>query len=204
MGHYLVTAPAVEPVTTEEFKSHIRLDADDSVIPDILESARVYIEEYTALSLVSQVWCYTLDDIPGSTTEWWDGVRDGSISELQSTVKSIPLPRAPLISVDSFLYYDNLDNSVEFTGFYTDISSIPGRVCLRNGGSWPIATRGVNGLEITYTSGYASTPADLKHALKIIAAHWYENRELMTFDTSTRDVPLSAMAILNKHRRYRL
>src|SRR6185436_11847363 len=67
-----------------------------------------------------------------------------------------------------------------------------------------LATCGVNGIEIVYTAGFGpaanNVPADLRIAISQIASHWYENREIMTFDIAARDVPQSAERIIKSRK----
>lgn len=212
VGNVLVTGPATEPVSAAEMLTHLRLnegDAADSELNGYVAAARTTFEEATGLALINQTWRYALDRIPRSGEEpWWDGVREGSINELVSPARWIELPRAPLVSVTSFTTYNEADVAAVFTGFYTDTSARPGRVALRSGSVWPSATRGINGVEIVYVAGFgadaSNVPADIKQAIKIIAANFFENREVQDFDQATAEVPLSARSIIKKRKLARL
>lgn len=210
MSNIRTIAPAIEPVTVAEQKVFMRLPADnaadDTLVTLLIAAAREYVEKETHLALITQTWKYTLDRIPlaGSEEPWWDGVREMAIGELYVAATSIELPTYPLIAITSFNTYNSADTATLFTGFYTDTARKPGRISLRTGAIWPVSTRGVNGVEIIYTAGFgaaaANVPADLRIAVMQIASHWYENRELMTFELSTRDIPFSAGQILKRHK----
>jgi hypothetical protein len=43
-------------------------------------------------------------------------------------------------------------------------------------------------------------PADLKHAVKMLAAHLYENREATLVGITAEDLPLGVWDIINQHR----
>lgn len=45
-------------------------------------------------------------------------------------------------------------------------------------------------------------PADLEHAVMMIAAHWYENRESVLVGVSAQDLPAGAGDIIANHRSY--
>lgn len=208
MSNIRTIAPGVEPVTLAEQKAFMRASdspADDTTISLLISAAREYVEKDTHLALINQTWKLTLDDIPPDGEEaWWDGVREGAIGSLVAQASYIELPTFPLVSVTSFTTYNEANTPTVFTGFYTDFARRPGRVALRNGGIWPVATRGVAGVEIVYVAGFgasgANVPADLRIAVMQIASHWFENRELMTFEVSTRDVPMTALQILKRHK----
>jgi uncharacterized phiE125 gp8 family phage protein len=65
---------------------------------------------------------------------------------------------------------------------------------------WPVLT-GAEGypVTITYTAGYATVPADLVHAVKLIAAEMYERRENATEGALT-PVVVSAEYLMKPHR----
>lgn len=54
-------------------------------------------------------------------------------------------------------------------------------------------------MEAEYPDG---VPADLKEAIRLLAAHWYENREATVAGISISTVPLSVEEIVRERRRY--
>lgn len=208
MHNTLLTGPTVEPVSLADAKSFLRIEHDDedTFIGELIEASRSYFEMKTQLALLSQTWRLTFDQIPTkpSKDDWWDGWREGAIASLTEPRRAIELPTAPLISVTQFLAYAEDDSSVEFTDFYPDTNSRPGRIALRNNGIWPTATRGVANYQIDYVAGFgaaaSNVPVDIRVALKQIIAHWYENREILSFDAAGRDVPMTALNIISSRR----
>ena len=199
--------PSIEPVDVTTQKAFMRLTTttDDTLIGTFIAAAREYVELQTKLAMITQTWKLTLDQFPTQDGgDWWDGTRDGALSSLNVVNDWIELPIGPLIAVTSFSTFNQADVPTVFTGFYTDTARKPGRVALRSGSVWPVATRGVNGIEIVYTAGFGpaanNVPADLRIAISQIASHWYENRELMTFEVSARDVPQSAERIIKARK----
>ncbi len=215
MSNIRTVAPAAEPVSLASQKGFMRITVDDPTQDEFLEqiilpAAREYVELHTRLALITQTWKLSLDEYPseGIKHDWWDGVQEMSINALRESLGWIELPTGPLISVTSFKTFDNADAETVFTGFYTDTTRRPGRVALRSGSVWPVFTRPANGIEITYVAGFgpaaANVPTDLRLCISQIASHWFENRELMTFDTAARDVPTGAQRIINQRRNLRL
>ncbi|HCO54689.1 MAG TPA: DNA-packaging protein [Pelagibacterium sp.] len=45
-------------------------------------------------------------------------------------------------------------------------------------------------------------PADLEHAVLMIAAHWYEERETVLVGVSGQEIPFGASQILGEYREY--
>jgi uncharacterized phiE125 gp8 family phage protein len=186
-GSVLVTAPASEPVTASELRSHLR--ADSTELPDaeanaLIAEARQMIEDLIGLAFISQSWRLSLDRWPGGAEAWWDGVRQMAISELYAAnyMTSVMLPRWPLASITSVTVFDEDSNSQAVTvanTFDVDTYQVPGRLTLKRGSTWPIALRANDAIQIIYVSGYANAaavPAPMKRALKQLAAFLYTNR----------------------------
>jgi uncharacterized phiE125 gp8 family phage protein len=186
-GSVLVTAPATEPVTATELRTHLRVDATE--LPDaeangLIAESRQMIEDETGLAFISQSWRLSIDRWPGGAEAWWDGVRQMAISELYapSYLTSVELLRWPLASVTSVTVYDedsNAETVTVATTFDVDTYQIPGRMTLKRGSTWPIALRANNAIQIVYVAGYtnaAAVPASMKRALKQLAAFLYTNR----------------------------
>jgi uncharacterized phiE125 gp8 family phage protein len=186
-GSVLVTAPATEPVTASELRTHLR--ADSTELPDaeangIIAEARSYIENETGVAMISQTWRLAIDRWPAGGEAWWDGVREMSITELyrSNSLQSVTPPRWPLASITSITTFDEDSNSTSVTTanvFDVDTYRIPGRITLKRGQTWPIALRASNAIEIVYVAGYANAaavPATMKRAVKQLAAFLYSNR----------------------------
>jgi len=186
-GSVLVTAPATEPVTASELRTHLRVDSTE--LPDaeangLIAESRQMIEDMTGLAFISQSWRLSIDRWPGGAEAWWDGVRQMAISELYAPnyMTSVELPRWPLASITSVTVYDEDSNAETVTvanTFDIDIYQIPGRLTLKRGSTWPIALRANNAIQIVYVAGYANAaavPATMKRALKQLAAFLYTNR----------------------------
>ncbi len=186
-GNRLTVAPAIEPVTADELRTQLRTDSTD--LPDAtanqyITEARQEIEDQTGLSMITQSWQLTIDRWPSQGEPWWDGVRQGSISELHGgAASSLKLPRYPLQSITSCTVYDEDSNSTAVTvatTFDVDTQQIPGRMTLQRGATWPVALRANNAIEIVYVSGYgdaaSDVPAPLKRAVRSMAAYLYQHR----------------------------
>ena len=64
--------------------------------------------------------------------------------------------------------------------FDVDTYSQPGRITLKAGQTWPIATQSNNAIEIDYTAGYGTSetnvPVTLQRAVLETAAYLYSHR----------------------------
>lgn len=56
-------------------------------------------------------------------------------------------------------------------------------------------------IETTYPTAN-TVPADLKQAVLLLAAHWYENREASLVGVTAQELPFGVWEIVNEHREY--
>jgi uncharacterized phiE125 gp8 family phage protein len=167
-----VTSATGEPLTLEEVKTHLRLEVgetnEDEYLEDLIVSARQRVEAITGRSLMPQQKYVYLDD--------WEVDNEDYIH----------MPDPPLRSITStgVRYTDSDGDSTTFssTSWSEDTVSIPGRLVLEYGESWPtVVLNSNNPIRIRYNCGYstrAAIPRAIKTAMKILVADMYENREL--------------------------
>lgn len=204
----LITPPSVEPVTLSEAKAHARIETtnDDALITSLITAARLWAEQYTNRAFITQGWQLWLDTFPANN-DWWDGMREGAITNGGLT-RSVALPRAPLIAVNSVQSYDAADSATLWaaSNYYVDTLRDPGRLVLRPGAVWPFAARGANGICIDYSAGYganaSSVPEAIKTAIRQLIAHWYENRGEVWSEylRAPREMPMVIETLLEPYR----
>lgn len=185
-GNRLVTAPAFEPVDLEDLKQHLRYTEDDqdAHLRSLIEESREQLEEYAGMAFINQTWRMTLDDWTNYYDTWWDGARVGATTELHSHgTRSIHLQKFPLVSVDTVTTYNEAGTANPITiadVFDIDLNSFPGRLSLKSGQTWPVASRPTNAVEIVYTAGYGTTasvvPSPIRQAIRNLAAYYFEHR----------------------------
>lgn len=181
MGLTLTTAPAVEPVSTAEAKTHMRVTAsdEDTYIGTLIEAARIDSELVQHRQFITATYTLTLDRFPAGDY--------------------IDLPRPPLQSVTSVKYYDSSGTQQTFSSsnYTVDTSAAPGRIYVDWDTGWPsdVDDRR-NAVEIIYKAGYGdaatSVPNTTIQAIKIKVAHWFENREPVAVGVSVAPIPMSA------------
>jgi len=191
MGLALITAPTVEPITTAELKAHSHIDSssEDSYLDTLISAGRRSAENFCRRAFIHQTWELSMDLEPG----------------LQ--ILRLPLPR--LSSVTSIKWYDEADTETLYAATNYRVDSTDdygGRIALKDGHVWPSGLRYTNGLVIRYVAGYGATaadvPADIKHAIKLLAAHWYENREPVNVGNIVNEIPLGGVGDMVKHLLY--
>lgn len=213
-GSVIVDEPAVEPVTLEEMRQHLRIEDEDEheYLIDVIREAREEIEVASGLALISQKWKLTLDQWPCGKQDWWDGVREGHINQLYgpSSYSDLKLPKYPLLSVDSVKVYDEEDNTTTIViadSFSVDAVSRPGRISMKSGVSLPSGGRANNAIVIEYTAGYGTAaqdvPPPLRRAVKSLAAYLYSHRG-DGCDVNEAMQACGAAAVVNRYRTQRL
>ena len=87
MSFQLITAPATEPVTLDEARSHLRVDFldDDALIVALITAARLHAEMLTGRSFITTRWKAVLDSFPGPSRM---GVPFGASFTLHASISS--------------------------------------------------------------------------------------------------------------------
>lgn len=204
----LVTGPASEPVTLAEAKAHARIDSDteNDYITALIVAARELVCRLTGRAMITETWKLTLDRWPGDEQEeWWTGVRDGALSQLTGT--SIEIRKAPFLALTSVEYLDEAGSATTVDSSIYYASPAPGefgKVTLKRGQVWPVLYRNDGTVVVTFTRGYGSSasavPNGLKHAIKMLVAHWYQNREPASDCASGTMTPAGFSALVEQFR----
>ena len=189
MAEYVIYAgPTVEPLSAAEAKSHLRVDdaTDDTLIGDYIEAARQFVEAFTRRQLITATWYCYLDEFPAEDY--------------------IELNFPPLQSTNFVLkYYDvnGVQQTWAASNYSIDVASIPGRVILAYGVSWPSTRDIYNAIQITFKAGYGdaatAVPEALRLAMRQLISHWYENREAVSTDKQMT-IPLGVERLLWPYR----
>ncbi len=165
MTSYLLAGPVDEPLSLAEAKAFCRVDDDteDGLIGTLIAAARLHVESVTGKALIAQSWRLVLDCWPPS--------------------REIRLPVAPLLSLTAVTAYDE-DGEAHEIGlpqFLPETSVAPARLFLPLTIEGEPALRERDAIEIDYLAGYgndaANVPVDLKQALLMLVAWWFEHRD---------------------------
>lgn len=191
MGLVLTAAPAVEPVTVDEAKAHLRIDhaEEDALLASLIATSRLHIETALDLALITQGWCWRLDAWPDE--------------------KIVALPIRPVRSVDA-VRITAASGSVETLAaerFLLDGTGTPPRL-ISTDGAWPRPGAAALGIEIEFTAGFGSAasdvPAPIRQALLTLVGHWYENRHGVELGGGEMRIPGAVSALLMPYRMVRL
>jgi uncharacterized phiE125 gp8 family phage protein len=181
-----------EALPVAELKDHLRLgsgfaedDLQDSLLASFLRAAMAAIEGWTDKALISREFRLTLQD--------W------------KTPERQPFPIAPVLSVES-VHFADAEGSITspLTGWrlIKDMTE-PLLVAVAR----PFAGIPSTGsVEIQFVGGYGPSfddvPADLRQAVLLLAAHYYEYRDETALSEGC--MPFVVTALLSRYRKIRM
>lgn len=173
-------APEAEPVSVSDAKLHLQVEhsADDTYIGQCIASARGHIEDMTGTRLMSQTVVLR--------TDTW--------SDLQR------LPVGPIVSITSITYtdVDGVSQTLSTNVYEARLYGLEVEIVLKHNQTWPTIRQG-SLIIVTAVAGYATLPPAILHALKILIADFYAQRE--SFGTAPKaEVAASVEALLSNHR----
>jgi len=200
----IYTQPEGLPITLPSAKEFLRVtgNSEDQLITDLIGQAANMAELYLKRSLITRTMKLTLDGLPlKNPNQWWNGVKQGAISDLYESANFIDLPYSPIISITSITYYDTSDTSATFDSSNYFLDSAGAKVCLTNSGIWPTSLRPYKSMEILYKAGYGESPENLpfglQSAIRLLVSFLYQNRDCA-------EMPEGVLAALNYYRNIRL
>jgi uncharacterized phiE125 gp8 family phage protein len=187
MPSILLTGPAVEPVTLTEAKLFLRVehDDDDDLIAALVAGSRIHVEAQTRRALITQTWRLSRDMWPES----------GRLFVLPVPLVSLVAARVYTSSITT----QELDLSV----FTVDKAPAPALLAF-TAGTLPAPGRKLGGIEVDITTGYgaagANVPEPLRQAIRLLAAHWYENRAIAAIGETVATIPATVAALIAPYR----
>lgn len=184
MPSILLTAPAIEPLSLDEAKAYLRVEHsdDDDVIAALSAGSRIHVEAQTRRALITQSWRMSADSWP----------EDGRL----------PVRPAPLQELTAARVYD-FDGSTRDIDIQAFVLDRAASALAFAPWALPAPGRVVAGIEIDVTVGYGDAaidvPEPLRQAIRLLVAHWYENRGLAAIGTVTV-LPTTVAALIAPYR----
>ncbi|MCI1001818.1 phage head-tail connector protein [Ochrobactrum sp. C6C9] len=160
MTMFLVTPPAVEPVTIEDARTFLRIStqSEDTILERLIKTARELVEAETGLALIDQTWRLRVDRWP----------RSGRLA----------LFKYPVSAVTEVVAYRADGTAISFAPeeFELQLGRRPQRLYMA---PYPDAPT-FCGIEVDFVAGFGATadtvPEVLKQAILSLVAHLYESR----------------------------
>jgi uncharacterized phiE125 gp8 family phage protein len=184
MSSILLTAPAVEPVSLAAAKAFLRVEHndDDDVIEALASASRIHVETQTRRALITQAWRLSIDAWPEA-----------------GRVLVVPGPLQELTAARVY-DFNNTAHAVDVQNFVPDVGA---SALAFAPWAMPAPGRIAAGIELDVTVGYGDAATDvpepLRQAIRLLTAHWYENRGLAALGTVTV-LPTTVAALIAPHR----
>jgi uncharacterized phiE125 gp8 family phage protein len=198
MKIFTKTQPAVEPLTLNEVKLHLRLAVDsegataytteDAYLTRLITVARMSLESQLGRSFITQTRVLYLDEFPSGDF--------------------ISLPYPKIQSVTAFKYRLENENGYNSSFLNFDVDSagtFSGGIFLKPDYEWPSDTLyPESAIEIEYKCGYGDTattvPEPIKQAMLILIADYYEHRNEVILGATVNRIN-DAIDSLTRHYR---
>lgn len=173
-----LTPPTAAVVSLPDLKKQVRAEyhTDDDTYLQALELAAVaWAEKWLGFAVAEQEWEYLVDNFSGGLT----------------------IPLAPVISVDAVVYDDADGTETPLAGFraFNEGTSDRAYVLPPADTDWPEVSGEPQAVRVTFTAGTTTVPAQFKHAIRLIVAGWYENRESVA-EKAPQEIPFGVEALL--------
>lgn len=189
----LIQGPAELPISAAEIRTHLWTiypeKTTDEYLELLIKAATSHVETVTWRKLVAQKWRLYLDRWP---------------------VGGIVLPFGSVVSVEmvKWLDGDGVDHTLVSGSDYLPAVVGPEPMVMPLGTGWPSGTLfDVDPIRVEFTAGFGGkdkVPDDIRQAIQLLAAHWYEVREAVVVGTTVRKVPFAVDALIGpwKVRRF--
>lgn len=183
----MLAGPRLEPISVAEAKLFLRIDndAENDVIAALITTARLHVERLTRRIVLEQTWRLYLDDLPKNNL--------------------VELGIGPVRDVLQVVCYndDGEPRVIPAKDYVVDVSAVPARIKFRRS-EYSSGTRILNGYEIDFIAGFGATtlhvPADIRQAIMMLVAHWFENRSAVAMDVNLVSTPKGVNELIKPYR----
>lgn len=213
MGLQIITPAVQEPVTLEDLIAHVRVvdPKDYARLTQMSVAAREWCEAYLGQQLCTATYLWTVDRFINLylyqsslwTQQVWPWYFQSQAlvgNRLPNTWYVLWPPRSPVQSITSIQYID-LNGATQTLSpsqylFSTDLTGGQARLSPAFGMYWPPTQMRMDAVSITMVCGYTKVPGAIRLAICELAAHFFDQREAVTFDNPT-EVPMGVKSLLD-------
>lgn len=184
MTFVLKTAPVEEPVTLAEMRAALGINDStdthrDAVITARISAARLWAEEHTRRSFVTQTWELYADCFE----DYFD-------------------LKSKLQSVTSVSYYDTDGVLQTLAADQYLVDTVNSRLYPAYGVSWPSTRDQVNAVIIEHVSGYGAAsyvPQGIKESIMFIVGHWENYQSSIEGAVRISTIPYAVTQLLQPY-----
>lgn len=179
--------PGVEPIDLAYAKNFLRVDSDaeDTLISDMIVSARLRVEQMIRASLITRRQLYTTSKLSDS---------------------GVFINHGPVQSVHAVKAIDDAGHEVDLlpSDYQVNLRSVPAHISLQDPYRWSQYGSGTRYVEIELDAGYGALaediPMPLKQAVLLLVAQSFEYRN----SAGAPPVPMMVDALLMPYRSLKL
>jgi uncharacterized phiE125 gp8 family phage protein len=185
MSAILLIPPAAEPWSVAEAKAFLRVEHgdDDAIVAALIAAARAHVEALTRRALLLQRWRFVLDAWP----------IDGRFRARMGPLRSVIAARV----FDAGNHSSAIDVATLVVDAAAELIASP---------CWalPLPGRFTAGIELDVELGYGAAASDvpdaLRHSIRMLVAHWYDNRGLAAIGANVAMLPAGVDALIAPYR----
>lgn len=185
MAQMQTAPPTVEPLTLSEVKAFLRIDhgEEDALLTTLITTTRLQVEAALDLGLNTQVWEVS-------------GPRDGR--------PCVAIAIRPVASVTSVEIEGRDGTRTPLSAGDYMIEEAAGATHIDVERALPRDARVVATVTVGFGDTADDVPEPIRHALKLLVAHWYEHRDPASVECASRKIPEGISALLAPYRRVTL
>lgn len=189
MNNPVIEQPTTEPLYASEALEYLGASEEDAALVDMLvRTARQMAEQMSGRALATQTRDLVIDAFPCG--------------------KVLPLPGAPLVSVESVTYYDadGVEVAMSTDDYVVDAEGLPGSIYAKCG--WPCTDGRPGGVKVRYVCGYesaADVPMPLLLGMRYLVNHWFYQRDTVLIGSISKQLEFTLDSLVSPYRvHYRL
>lgn len=186
---YLISGPSALPVALDEVKTHLRVDHadEDALMARLMAAATAHVDGHAGVlgqALITQTW-----EVDASA--WRCGplaLSPGPVQAIVAIAITSPDGSAEAVPMEGY--------RIDAMGTVRPVSTV----------SIPTLPSEDHTLTVRFRAGFGDTPAHvpepIRHAIILLVAHWYHNREAVVVGAQPGQVPLTVDRLLAPMRRH--
>ena len=197
-----------EPVTLDDIKQHLVLDADitdeDARLASMITAARRACEKRMNRSVIGSTRTLVLDAFPSQrpNQRTWPFLAAMQVETLLPDQAEIVLPGGTVASY-TIAYYDPSGTLQTLGADKANANLAQTPAIIRPATYWPQTALRPDAVQVSYTIS-AMEPDDLemvRHAIRLLLGHWYANREAVMDTRGTAvELPMQVTWLLEPLR----